>query len=436
MRSSSLSSPALVMPAFHTVAAPSASDALRARGPRMIRAAQPDRAWRVVGAAFLVATFGWGVGFYGPGVYLVALHARNGWSTAGISSAITAYYILSATWICFFAGPVFERYGARRVVSAGALLLAGGAMLLGLASRPWHVLAAFALMSPGWAATSGAAVNIIVAPWFDARRGLAVSLALNGASVAGIFIPPLLIFLVARFGFALALVLAFVPFLVLLLAVVALVLRPRHAAAPASMGRGGDAPVSLAAMLRSARFLTITIAFALGLTAQVGLLTHQLALLSPALGTIGAAWAVSVTTVTAVLSRVVCGFVIDRFDRRAGAAANFLVQALGIALLLAAQPRLLLLGCVLFGIGVGNMITLPSLIVQGEFAAAQFARVASLVFGIDQFAFAFGPGLLGQLAQARGGYDAALVLCLAMDVAGALVILAPRLRAGGGFRRR
>jgi hypothetical protein len=47
--------------------------------------------WLVVGAAFVVAVFGWGLGFYGPGIYLVALQGRFGWSAATISSAITTY---------------------------------------------------------------------------------------------------------------------------------------------------------------------------------------------------------------------------------------------------------------------------------------------------------------------------------------------------------
>jgi hypothetical protein len=52
--------------------------------------------WLVVAAAFLVAMFGFGLGFYGPGIYLVALLARHGWSTEGLSSAITVYYVLGA----------------------------------------------------------------------------------------------------------------------------------------------------------------------------------------------------------------------------------------------------------------------------------------------------------------------------------------------------
>ncbi len=69
--------------------------------------------WRVAGAAFLIALFGWGLGFYGPGIYLVALQARHGWSVAEISSAITAYYLLGATLI-LFVGRIRVFRGAHR----------------------------------------------------------------------------------------------------------------------------------------------------------------------------------------------------------------------------------------------------------------------------------------------------------------------------------
>src|SRR5260370_40443899 len=127
--------------------------------------------WVVVGAAFLIALFRWGIGFYGPGIYLVALQQRHGWPTADIASAITTYYLLGAT-LMLFAGGVFERFGARCVVSAGATAMACGALLVTFVSRPWHVYAAFAVMSFGWAAMSGAAINIIISPWFDKPRRL------------------------------------------------------------------------------------------------------------------------------------------------------------------------------------------------------------------------------------------------------------------------
>ena len=49
----------------------------------------PYHGWLVVAAAFLVALYGFGLGFYGPGIYLVALNTLHGWPISELSSAIT-----------------------------------------------------------------------------------------------------------------------------------------------------------------------------------------------------------------------------------------------------------------------------------------------------------------------------------------------------------
>src|SRR5207245_9564270 len=72
-------------------------------------------------------------------------------------------YVLGAILLFFWVGPLFDRHGARKVVVVGTVAMTCGVMLLALVSRPWHVYAAFAVMSVGWATLSGAAINIIVA---------------------------------------------------------------------------------------------------------------------------------------------------------------------------------------------------------------------------------------------------------------------------------
>src|SRR3546814_3928972 len=49
--------------------------------------------WRVVAAAFTIALFAWGIGFYGPPIFLGVLHATRGWSVALVSSAITVHFL-------------------------------------------------------------------------------------------------------------------------------------------------------------------------------------------------------------------------------------------------------------------------------------------------------------------------------------------------------
>jgi MFS family permease len=396
--------------------------------------------WLIVAVAFLVALFGFGLGFYGPGIYLVALRARFGWSAADIAAAISVYYVLGAALLFLFVGRAYERYGVRRVVTVGALALAAGLAALTLATTLWHVHAAFAVMSIGWATMSGAAINIIVAPWFTRRRGLAVSLAFNGATAGGVVMVPLLVFLIDRFGFAMALPLAGASMIAVLLPLLALVAREKRPGehdkddGPAAVGLVASAdpaapPWNTRRVLRDPKFITISIPFALGLTAQVGFLTHQVAFLAPMTGTLTAGWIVSLTTFAAIVGRLGTGLFVDRVDRvdrRVVSCLNFALQAVAMAILMSTSaPGLLVAGCVLFGLGLGNLTSLPALIVQQEFPTRDFARIVSMIVAINQFAFAFGPALLGRLQQPDGAYTHALFACLVMEMLGAAIVLAP-----------
>ena len=55
----------------------------------------------------------------------------------------------------------------------------------------------------------------------------------------------------------------------------------------------------------------------------------------------------------------------------------------------------------MFGLSVGNVITLPALIVQREFDAASFRQVIGLVSMVGYTVLAFGPTLLGPGARHR-----------------------------------
>src|SRR5438128_6273159 len=131
--------------------------------------------WKVVGIAFTVAFFGFGLGFYSPGLYLPILHQHHGWPIGLISFAITGYYVLGATLVVFL-GDAFDRFGARTVVLFSMSALAIGVLAIARLSAPWQMSPAFAVMAFGWAGMGGGAIPLIVAPWFEKRRGLAVRL--------------------------------------------------------------------------------------------------------------------------------------------------------------------------------------------------------------------------------------------------------------------
>jgi predicted MFS family arabinose efflux permease len=385
--------------------------------------------WWVVFCAFVIALYGWGLGFYGLSLYLVALHKAHGWSPATISSAITFYYVAGA-FLVMQVGDVILKRGARLVVIVGAGLMGVGVLALTVIDRPWQLYLALLLMIPGWAAMGGGSINTIVAQWFNRRRGLAASLALNGATCGGLLFAPAFAWAIDTLGFAQACLAAVAFVLLTLWPLAAFVLRPRRADEhdagdeKAAAHDGNGEPMSRGELLRQPRFLTMLGAFSLGLLAQISFITHQVAFLEPTLGLKGAGWAVSLTSVSALVGRLVIGLVIDRVDRRAASAAVLAVQVASMAVLLSSPSvAALYIGCLLFGFGVGNLITLPGLIVQQEFPRRDFARAVSLNVAINQLVAATGPYILGVLHDLSGNYRTSLMACLVLQAAAAILVL-------------
>jgi predicted MFS family arabinose efflux permease len=375
--------------------------------------------WRVVWTAFVVGMFGFGVGFYGPAVYLPALHQARGWSISTISIAITAHYLVGASLIACLP-EIWRRLGVGRVTIAGAVLAGAGAIAWASAQQAWQLVPALLLSGAGWAAMSGAALNAIVAPWFEADRPKAISTAFNGASIGGLLFTPLWAALIAGVGLSSA---AFVVAAATIGVVCPLAWRYLRRE-PAATAPKAEPPSSRRALLRQPRFVTISAAFALGLFAQLGLFAHLMARLEPDFGAATAALAVSLVTLCAVLGRSALGWLLGEHDRRMAAAANLLMQMAGSLLLAFGDGMVpLAAGCVLFGLGVGNLTSLPPLIAQREFRPADVGTVVALVIAINQAIFAFAPAILGTLRDYTGNYVAAFLIAAAAQAVAAAVIV-------------
>src|SRR3954447_8436546 len=163
--------------------------------------------WRVVVACFLMALGCWGFGLYGHSVYLAELQRLHGWAPSLIAGASTATYLLNAVLVIFTSNAL-ARFGARRFVLFGVASLAAAIVLLALAREPWQVYAAYLTMSFGWLGLGLVTIPTIISQWFTKRRGLAISLALNGASFGGIVVAPGLVGLIAVAGFTHAMLIA------------------------------------------------------------------------------------------------------------------------------------------------------------------------------------------------------------------------------------
>ncbi len=370
--------------------------------------------WRVVAAAFILATFGWGLGFYGPPVYLHAVREAHGWSMAMVSAAITVHFLFGAVVIANLP-LLYKHFGVPNVTKAGSIALAAGVTGWALAAEPWQLFVATLLSGSGWVTMGAAAVNAIVAPWFVRARPAALASAYNGSSVGGVVFTPLWVAAIEHLGFPWAAVSIGLTMSLTIWALADIY----FSKTPEQMGLSSDGEsqgVSIASttspsarplpgkqLWKNWQFMTLAAGMALGLFAQIGLLAHLFSLLVPALGAQLAGFTAGAATAAAIVGRTLVGWLIPGgADRRLFACGSYLVQILGsCAFLLAAGENvsLLLLGVLLFGAGIGNATSLPPLIAQVEFVKEDVPRAVPLIVAIGQATYAFAPAAFGLIRE-------------------------------------
>jgi cyanate permease len=151
-----------------------------------------------------------------------------------------------------------------------------------------------------------------------------------------------------------------------------------------------------------------------------------------------AATAVGAAALCAVPGRLLLGGLLGRADRRLAAAGNFAMQACGVAILaLTSGTPTLLVGCALFGLGIGNLVLLPPIIAQAEFEPADIPRVVAMVTAVDQAVFAFAPFAFGVLHDITGGYAVPFTAAAVFELAAGMIVLTGREMLGhlsGGSR--
>lgn len=392
----------------------------------------------VVAATFVLAVLGWGIGFYGPPIYLQTVVERTGWAVPLVSSAVTLHFLVGAVVVANL--PRLHRaIGVPRTTTLGAIVSALGTYGWAVSDTPSQLFLSAVVSGAGWVALGAAAVNALIAPWFIVRRPAALGMAYNGASVGGLVFCPLWVWLIATFGFAQGAAAVGV----ISVAVIGALSYFVFSRTPEQLHQRPDgdlsshAPRDVAAAVPHAapigtiwtdrRFVTLTAGMALGLFAQIGLFAHLFSLIVPIVGEQQAGLAMGFCTGCAVLGRtVVARAMRPGMDRRRIACLGYLVQAAGALLLLGATRHEAWLWCglFLFGSGVGNATSLPPLIAQAEFTREDTPRLIALMVALSQATYAFAPAAFGLLRPLHiGGTPGTALFVMAASIQAAALII-------------
>lgn len=390
--------------------------------------------WRVVAACFVIATVAWGLGTFGASVYLQAVTAVHGWPIADVALAITLFYLVSAL-VQRAVGRAIDRWGPRPVLMLGTLSMALGVALIGQVTARWQLYPCFVLIGLGWSSLSTTGISATVAPWFERHQGRSMTLAIMGASVGAILGVPALQLAIRRFGLEQGLLVVGIVAAAVLLPLIARILRYRR---PEEIGLQRDGhgsieqPVPPPAMppIASAANAPILLwsaaaAIALGLSMQIGFITHHVTLAQPLIGTEGAGFLVSAAGGSAFIGRLILARIVDGVAVRKLACLVMIAQSAAL-LSLSLWPTVpVLIGASLvYGYGIGHITTLGPIIVRREFGAAAFGATYGAAATVIQLTTSFGPAIFGVMRDSFGGYGPGLAIASGVTLVACLILFA------------
>jgi MFS family permease len=389
--------------------------------------------WYVVGAIALVLTTTSGLGFYNLSVLLDAFVRERGFPVALASGATACYFVGSGVG-GVLAGWLIDRIDPRAVVIVSAVLSALLLACLGVLSTPVQ-LYLFHIVYGLCYGCGGIIPNITtVARWFEAHRSLAISIASTGLSLGGIVITPMSAFLIEHHGIAGAAPWLAATLLIGVVPLTAFVVRP----APQAMGlapdgvapaAGGGAAVAapratFAEARRSRFFVGVAVSYFFVMGAQVGAIAHIYRLAKTGGGVDIAALAVALLAAASVCGRLAGGWILLRTPARAFTLALFAQQAAALAVLAVAAGRgTLLIGVVMFGLAMGNILMMQPLLLAEAFGTHSFGRIYAASNLISVPGVAGGPALLGIAFAATGGYAVPYLAAAAASLFGIAILL-------------
>lgn len=396
--------------------------------------------WWIVAAMVVVSTYVGGVVFFGFTAFIAPIEASfPNWSRAVLTFSVSLRGMESAV-LAPFAGRLVDRFGPRKLIAGGSILVALSLVMLSQINSLWMFYLSFIVLTLGMSTCTLTVPMSAVANWFHKKMGIASAFAIIGFGLSGVLVP-IIEKLINVYGWR-------ETFLILAVGVLVVVLPMslvfRHKPEPYGYLPDGAQEVTpvhqekaveqkpvdktwkVREVLTSSIFWRITIAYICHLMLLAGVITH----LMPYLESVGiqrssASFITMSLALSTIGSRLGFGWLADRYERKKLLMAGFLVMLIGILLFMFVSDQtfwFIIPFIVLFSIGHGGNNALRSPMVVSYFGRANFGTVMGLLMGFTSIGSILGPPLTGLVWDIMGDYRLAWYIALCIAIIGVLSI--------------
>lgn len=379
------------------------------------------RAWLIAGMAMVSLWISNGLIIPGITVFDGALLETFDWSRGTLKFRDLLTFAFAGL-LGPFAGALADRFGVRRLMAFGAVLLAG---CLVAYARIQSVVGMYIIhtLYAAVLATCGLIVAVmLVSHWFEARRGTAIGIALIGTSLGGIFFPQFGSAMIEQYGWRRAFEIeALFPLALLVLILLFVHSKPADKGLFAyGVGHEGTIPVSVGdaapaapqadvpygEAIRTPTFWALAFAAMTTFYAILGAQAHLfLHLTDQGLSPKTASRGLSLLFLLALVGKFVFGFLADQLDQKRVFLGNLVVMLAGAVLLASLQPALLWPAIALFGLGWGGLYTLLQLLTVNSFGLSSAGKILGTITVLDALGGGLGIWLTGLLFDRTGSYQ-------------------------------
>jgi MFS family permease len=383
--------------------------------------------WIIVAAGGLLGCVAIG-GLFSLPVFLLPIAQDTGWSTTGISTAMTLAFVALAVGSIGW-GTLSDRVGPRVVVLAGSLLLTAGLALASLATS----LVAFQLLFGVVVGVSAAAIfapmMACVTGWFDTRRSLAVSLVSAGMGMAPMTMSPLAAWLVQAYDWRTSLQIIAALVAALMVPTAFLVRRPpslSQAPAAAEPGRAHEPQLSVGQALRSAPFLILVATSFLSCATHSGPIFHTVSYaVTCGIPLMAAVSIYSLEGLAGLGGRLVFGLLGDRYGAARVLVLALLAQAIvALGYMYARELGSFYAVAAMFGFTYAGVMPLFAVIARENFPLRMMGTVIGGTTMASSLGMALGPVLGGVIYDTFSSYAWLFIGAFTLGIAAFLAALA------------
>lgn len=402
--------------------------------------------WWVAGGSTVGLIVGNGaIVLFTYGILVNPIVTEFGW-TRGIVGTANFFAHLTAALATPFVGILIDRFGIRRTSLTFITLFSLSVAAIGLTpASPAIFFLLYAICGVFSAGQTPMPYAKAVSACFDARRGLALGIAMTGVGIGTSLIPRWTQFLVDNYGWREAYFgLGLTTFV---FAFPAVALFVGQADRRLSRGRGAGAPdvpgFSAREALRSRNFWIIGIAAVLFATAILGTIGHLVPLMIDyGMDRQTAAWMMLVVGISTIIGRLLSGYLLDRFFAPYVAAAFFGLPLISISLLTSGAGDFAFYFINIgLGLGLGAEIDLMGFLVSRYFGLRAYGQIYGFIFALFAIGSGTGPMAHGFVYDLTGSYNVSHMISIVLVfLAGTLLwrlgpYTFPELHAEEGVRR-